>query len=375
MVALLFSAHFSSAVKSDIHFKGLPISKNDSGMLTFNPAVEEILKSKLTTVFLPAVYTIVFAVGLPTNAMAIWVFVFRSKKKTPATICMASLALSDLLFVTWIPLKVAYHLKGNNWIYGEGLCRVLVGCFYGNMYSSVLFVTCISMHRCRRIVDPLLSQRENNHTMLAVSVAIFLSSWLATVPLYMYDQAVHIGQLNITTCHDVTKNADVKRSGIYFLSMGVFGFIIPSVVCIAAYVTMLRHLKSSAIDKTVAKRRRKPAVLIATVLVMFLVCFTPSNIMLLVHYGLLLSGNPNAAYGFYVATLCLASLNSCLDPFLYYFVSEDFRSNVKNTLICRSIRTVDRMKVSFNPLKYSKTSSTYNSDSTQTQSSSCQEEQ
>ncbi|GAB0203919.1 proteinase-activated receptor 2 [Grus japonensis] len=69
------------------------------------------LTGKLTTVFLPIVYIIVFIIGLPSNAMALWVFFFRTKKKHPAVIYMVNLALADLLFVVWFPLKIAYHVN------------------------------------------------------------------------------------------------------------------------------------------------------------------------------------------------------------------------------------------------------------------------
>ena len=132
-----------------------------------------------------------------------------------------------------------------------------------------------------------------------------------------------------------------------------------------------RISRNNMMHESVAKKRRKAIILIITVLVMFLVCFTPSNIMLLVHYILLLGEATNNLYGFYITTLCLASLNSCLDPFVYYFISEDFRSHVKNTFLCRSERTVERMRVSFSALKYSRKSKTYTSDSRNTQSSDC----
>ncbi|KAG8010513.1 Proteinase-activated receptor 2 [Nibea albiflora] len=153
--------------------------------------------------------------------------------------------------------------------------------------------------------------------------------------------------------------------------MGILGFIVPTTVCIISYVLMLKALRNSMSDPTIAKRRQKAIVLIVTVLIMFLVCFTPSNIMLMVHYILLLGEAENNLYGFYITTLCLASLNSCFDPFVYYFISEDFRNHVKNTFLCRSERTVERMRVSFSALKYSKKSNTYTSDTGNTQSSSC----
>ncbi|KAK2818668.1 hypothetical protein Q5P01_024229 [Channa striata] len=350
--------------------RGLTGTETDQGVW-LSPHALDILTSRLTTVFLPVIYIIVIVVALPTNAMAIWVFLFRTKKKHPSSIFMANLALADLLFVIWLPLKIAYHFNGNNWIYGEGLCKVLVAFFYGNMYCSIFFITCISVQRYWAVVYPLSKPEKGNCKAVAVAIAVWVLVWLLTIPLYLYDQVVPVANLQVLTCHDVTRPSQKKVAAGYFLTMGTLGFIIPTVVCTTSYVLKLKALRNSTADAGITKKRRKAVVLIVTVLAMFLVCFAPSNIMLLVHYILLLKGVANNLYGFYITTLCLASLNSCVDPFVYYFISEDFREQVKNTFLCRSQRTVERMRVSFTALKFSKKSSTYTSDSGNTQSTQC----
>ncbi|KAM3873900.1 proteinase-activated receptor 2-like [Diretmus argenteus] len=306
--------------------------------------------------------------------MAIWVFLFRTKKKHPSSIYMANLAISDLLFVIWTPLKIAYHFNGNNWIYGEGLCKVLVGFFYGNMYCSVLFIACLSVQRYWVVAHPLSHQRKNNKLAITVCVSIWAFVWLTTTPLYLYDHTVRVKEPNITTCHDVNaihdlENPfpDVQLPYYYFIFTAMIVFLIPCIVIVVAYILLLRTLGNS----TEGNNRQKAVMLIVTVLVTFLVCFIPSNIMLVVHYSLLKDGVINNGYAFYITTLCLASLNSCLDPFIYYAVSESFRDHVKNTLLCRSSRTVERMRVSFSSMKYSKKSKSYMSESETTKSSSC----
>ncbi|XP_026211986.1 coagulation factor II (thrombin) receptor-like 1, tandem duplicate 1 [Anabas testudineus] len=353
-----------------IEGKGFTGTETSEGV-TLNSQASEILSSRLTTVFLPVIYIIVFVVGLPTNAMAIWVFLFRTKKKHPSSIFMANLALADLLFVIWVPLKIAYHFNGNNWIYGEGLCKVLVAFFYGNMYCSIAFIACISVQRYWAVVHPLSQQKKSNCKAVSISVAVWVVVWLITIPLYLYDQQVRVTNLNIQTCHDVTRPSQKKTAAGYFLTMGTLGFIVPTVVCVVSYILMLKALRNSMEDPSITRKRRKAVVLIITVLIMFVVCFTPSNIMLLVHYTLLLQNTTNNLYGFYITTLCLASLNSCIDPFVYYFISEDFRDHVKNTFLCRSERTVERMRVSFSALKFSKKSNTYTSESGNTQNTDC----
>ncbi|XP_076020382.1 coagulation factor II (thrombin) receptor-like 1, tandem duplicate 2 [Genypterus blacodes] len=358
-------------------FIGVVDPKN-SNLVEVDKTTADTLKSTLTTVFLPVVYIIVFAVGLPTNAMALWVFLFRTKKKHPSSIYMANLALADLLFVIWIPLKIAYHFNGNNWIYGEPLCKVLVAFFYGNMYSSILFITCLSVQRYWVVAHPLSQQRKNNKVAIGVSLAIWAFIWLTTTPLYLYDHTAKLKDPDITTCHDVSVIKDladpfpsVKLPFFYFIFSGLLVFFVPCIVIVVAYILLLKALGNSMQESSASKNRQKAVLLIVTVLVTFLVCFIPSNIMLIVHYSLLKQGVVNNGYSFYVTTLCLASLNSCLDPFIYYFVSEDFRDQVKNTLLCRSSRTVERMRVSFSSMKYSRKSKSYVSSSENTQSSTC----
>ena len=356
------------AEAQDRGFFGVEDPEN-SGQFVVDSPTADTLRSTLTTVFLPIIYIIVFIVGLPANGMALWVFLFRTKKKRPSSIYMANLALADLLFVIWTPLKIAYHLNGNNWIYGESLCKVFVSFFYGNMYCSILFITCLSVQRYWVVAHPLSQQSKNTKLAVGVCVSIWAFIWLSTTPLYLYDHTAKLKDPNITTCHDVNILEDhenpflsVRLPYYYFNFMAVVVFLIPCLVIVVAYILLLRALGNSMDEITAAKNRHRSWVLIGTVLVTFLVCFIPSNIMLVVHYALLKNGVINNGYGFYISTFCLPSLNSCLDPFIYYFVSEDFRNQVKNTLLCRSRRTVERMRVSFSSMKYSRKSKSSSSE-------------
>ncbi|XP_027719309.1 proteinase-activated receptor 2 [Vombatus ursinus] len=345
------------------------ISSSGNGRFYVDPFSAEILTGGLTTVFLPIVYTIVFVVGLPSNGMALWVFLFRTQKKHPAVIYMANLALADLLSVIWFPLKIAYHLNGNNWIYGEALCKVLIGFFYGNMYCSILFMTCLSVQRYWVIMNPIVRSRKLSNIAIGVSIGIWLLILLVTIPLYVVRQTVYIPDLNITTCHDVLP-ANVLAGDMfnYFLSLAIGVFLFPACLTASAYILMIRTLRSSAMDDS-GRKTRRAIKLIITVLAMYLICFMPSNTLLVVHYFLIRNRSQSHVYALYIAALCLSTLNSCIDPFVYYFISQDFRDHAKNTLLCRSVRTVNRMQVSLTSNKLSRKSSSYSSSSTSVKAS------
>lgn len=329
----------------------------------------QILTGKLTTVFLPVVYIAVFIIGLPSNAMALWVFLLRTKKKHPAVIYMANLALADLLFVIWFPLKIAYHINGNNWIYGEGLCKVLVGFFYGNMYCSILFMTCLSVQRYWVIVNPILHSRKKSEIAMGVSAAIWVLILLGTIPLYLVDQTLYISNLGITTCHDVLPDTTLAHDMYsYFLSLAIGVFLFPAVLTCVAYVLMIKTLNASIRDANIGKKRKRAIKLIIVVLSMYLICFLPSNVLLVVHYAQIKNMGFGNLYASYITALCLSTLNSCIDPFIYYFVSKDFRDNLKNALLCRSVRTTKRMQVSLSSNRYPRKSPSYSSSSNTTKS-------
>ncbi|KAG9488130.1 proteinase-activated receptor 2 [Eleutherodactylus coqui] len=337
-----------------------------------NEFATKVLTGGLTRVFLPVIYIIVFIIGLPSNVIALWIFFSRTKKKHPAVIYMANLALADLMFIIWIPLKISYHLNGNNWIYGEAMCKVLVGFFYGNMYCSILFITCLSVQRYWVIVNPISHTRKKTKIALIISVAIWIIIALSTIPLYLVSQTVYVTNINITVCHDVLPlevlATDMFR---YFLSVAIGLFFFPATLMLVAYAFMIKTLNDSITDEAISKKRRRAIGLIVTVLVMCLVCFLPSNILLLVNYATIKETHVGNVYAYYIVALCLSALNSCIDPFVYYFVSKDFREHVKNTFLCRSVRTVERMRISFSSMKYSRKSNTYTSSSSNTQTSSC----
>ncbi|XP_006889940.1 PREDICTED: proteinase-activated receptor 2 [Elephantulus edwardii] len=328
-----------------------------------------VLTGKLTTVFLPVVYIIVFVVGLPSNCLALWVFLFQTQKKHPAVIYMANLALADLLSVIWFPFKIAYHLHGNNWVYGEALCKLLIGFFYGNMYCSILFMTCLSVQRYWVIVNPLGRTLRKANIAIGISLGIWLLILLVTVPLYVVKQTARVPALNITTCHDVLpEEVLVGDMFNYFLSLAIGVFMFPAFLTASAYVLMIRVLRSPAVNENSEKKRRRAIKLIVTVLAMYLLCFTPSNLLLVVHYFLIKSRGQSQVYALYITALCLSALNSCIDPFVYYFVSKDFRNHTKNALLCRNARTVKRMQLSLTS-KFSRKSSSYSSSTTSVKTS------
>ncbi|NXS26273.1 PAR2 protein, partial [Pomatostomus ruficeps] len=219
----------------------------------------------------------------------------------------------------------SYHLLGNHWLFGDYLCRTMVAFFYGNMYSSILFLTCIGLERYVSVAHPFLWKASSwTRGKVGISVGIWLVVGLGMIPLLLHSHTHDIPSLNITTCHDVLEKGTQRFFSYYFLSLVGLGFGLPFVLMTVSYSCILVRLLAKG-----GSHRRVVRVL-ALVLLVFIVCFTPSNVLLFIHYLLPPTGCNNGSYVSYALALVLSACNNCFDPFLYFYVSRDFRGWVRD---------------------------------------------
>ncbi|XP_074473271.1 proteinase-activated receptor 1-like [Sebastes fasciatus] len=305
------------------------------------------LKSPMSTILMPSFYTLVCLISIPINICAVLAFVRRIRPKKPAAIYMLNLACADLVFAALLPFKIAYHFGGNNWIFGEVMCRVVTAAFYWNMYCSVLLIACISVDRLLAVVYPIdsLSWRKPRNATIAC-LAMWIISFAGSVPLVLSDQTVHLSQLDITTCHDV-QYADelIWHHRFYFITLCCALFFLPLLVIVVSYARVIWAL--SRLSRSVpgrSRRRTRAVVMVLTVLVMFVLCFTPTNCLLLAHYLQFNEGvessreAPDGSYAVYLVFMCLGSINCLLDPLVYYFGSSQCQRELSNALRCQKIK-------------------------------------
>ncbi|XP_067824701.1 proteinase-activated receptor 2-like [Heptranchias perlo] len=302
----------------------IPLPSSDGVNLSDQARAQ--LTSPINTKLIPAIYILVFVIGLPANAMALWIMAAKSKK--PSTIFLINLATTDLLLILMLPFKISYHLLGNDWRFGEGLCRTMTAFFYGNMYCSILLLTFISIDRYFALVHPFISRRFRDNTFAVVAcIVIWVIVILFVLPFLFVKQCFEIPDLGITSCHDVYLKDNEIVQFHYWLAVVVLGFFIPSFITIFCYISVIKCLM---VNETKYRKAVKITILI---LFMYLVCFTPSNTVLLVHQWV------PELHTCYMSFLSLSSFNSCIDPFIYYYISDEFRNKVKMVLCFQKVGT------------------------------------
>uniref|UniRef100_A0A8C8S7S7 Proteinase-activated receptor 4 n=1 Tax=Pelusios castaneus TaxID=367368 RepID=A0A8C8S7S7_9SAUR len=324
--------------------RAIPGEKVTRGNITYLSIHEDSrsqLRSAVTVWLIPCLYTGVFLVGLPANGLALWVLATRVEKLT-STVFLMNLAAADLLLVLVLPFKISYYFLGNHWPFGEAMCRITTAFFYGNMYCSVLLLTCISVDRYMAAVHPFFSRSSRSPGVAACTcISIWLVAAIFTVPLTLWQQAYPLDKANITLCHDaLPRHEEAEYYYYYFVCLIAFGFLLPFVVMLFSHCSVLWILWGSG------ERYMYAIKLTALVLLSVMMFYTPSNILLLVHYSSSCSRLHGHLYLSYMVTLALSSINSCVDPFLYYYVSQDFRDKVRQGIFSHSKQTLTSLKTS-----------------------------
>ncbi|XP_029385765.1 P2Y purinoceptor 8 [Echeneis naucrates] len=317
----------------------------NSSSIKLDNATMALFQDMNTSIIISLIYSVVTGINVVGNGLSLWLLIFRTTPKTPSIIFMINLTLTDLALGAALPFQISYLLQGYHWALGSRMCSVLTLVFYTNIYCSVLTMMAIGIDRYLGIVWPMQFKLTRERKSIAVISCVFMWGLVLSVlyPLMTTDLTYEIPELGITTCFDVLKQTMLPTVGAwagFLFSMVFLLFIFPFCVTAFCYVSVIRKLASDS--KTAQKKRAIRLAFI--VLLVFTVCFAPNNILLLVHSVLRLFYK-KSVYMAYKMSLCLSCLNSCLDPFIYYFACRDFRHKLRQIINIQSQSSGDSMKM------------------------------
>ncbi|XP_053912884.1 cysteinyl leukotriene receptor 2 [Cuculus canorus] len=279
----------------------------------------------------PSMYISMFFLGTVGNGLSIFVFFQPSQRKTPVNVYMQNLAVSDLMFVSTLPFRATYYLMGSHWIFGDILCRIMSYSFYVNMYYSIYILTVLSVVRFIAIVYPFKHWKVTNMKYARIiCAAIWVFVLAASSPLLG-----NPGYRHHAKCLDLHPSSSHRLLMMNSFVL-VVGFILPFVTIIICYVFAVKALlKSKTPQCKNAFCRKKALSTIIITLILFFLCFLPYHILRTVYLMRShCSQDGLPVHKALVVSFCLASMNSCLDPVLYYFAAENFKVKIRS-LFCR----------------------------------------
>ncbi|NWU94698.1 GP174 protein, partial [Upupa epops] len=279
-----------------------------------------------------ATYTLIFIPGLLANSAALWVLCRFVRKKSKAIIFMINLAVADLAHVLSLPLRMYYYTT-HTWPFGSFLCQLCFYLKYLNMYASICFLTCISIQRCLFLLHPFRANSWKRRYDAAISAAIWLVVGAACLPLLVV-RSPALSNSTGTCFSDLGVKQLSPGDSIALVTVAeLFGFIIPLGIIAGCTWKMRQSLRERPTQLQTTGEKRRALRMVLMCAAVFFICFTPYHInfpffMMVIENIIRHCAVHRSALRFHPVSLCLASLNCCLDPVLYYFMTSEFQDQL-----------------------------------------------
>ncbi|XP_053415536.1 neuropeptides B/W receptor type 1 [Nycticebus coucang] len=288
-------------------------------------------------VAVPVVYSVICAVGLAGNSVVLFVLLRAPRMKTVTNLFILNLAIADELFTLVLPINIADFLL-QQWPFGELMCKLIVAIDQYNTFSSLYFLTVMSADRYLVVLATAQSRRVAGRTYRAaraVSLAVWGLVTLLVLPFAVFAQLDH--EQGRRQCVLVFPQPEAfwwQASRLYTL---VLGFAIPvSTICVL-YTILLCRLRAMRLDshaKALERAKKRVTFLVVAILAVCLLCWTPYHLSTVVALTTDLPQTPLViAISYFITSLSYA--NSCLNPFLYAFLDDGFRRNLRELMACR----------------------------------------
>ncbi|XP_063350135.1 lysophosphatidic acid receptor 6-like [Pelmatolapia mariae] len=255
------------------------------------------------------IFGCIMVIGLPLNAVSLWILLRRHSFKSPNAVFMVNLALSDLIAIISLPMRIYHHATGTP--LGIITCLFSVIIFRNNLRSSASFITFISVDRLLAVVYPLRSRHLRTPCNAWKGAALVWGFFLVVNIPEAIGFLKHVQNHTEHNCFQSHYYRSVTRSAIIYLQI-VFlvTTLAVNIVCtVMVSWTLYNHLSVSA------KVRNKVNVMLifAINLVIFCTCFLPVPIHVLTKSNTSIT-----------PLVCLTVLSCCLDPLMYYFSFDSF---------------------------------------------------
>ncbi|XP_064606598.1 allatostatin-A receptor-like [Liolophura sinensis] len=318
---------------------------------TDEATIDEKNFERLVRIIIPTIFGFITVVGFVGNLLVILVVVSNQQMRSTTNILIVSLAVADFLFIVFCVPFTATSYVMPVWPFGNIWCKFSQYMMYVCAYTSVYTLVLMSLDRYLAVVHAIRSMtlrtEKNTYILVFIVWAIVL---VTNIPLlfefrvrsYPYYNQNRSACVNFRHMNDSTGQSAKLFHGFFF----GFGYLIPLVIVCVLYGFMLKRLLYGVVpggNQSAESMRAKKRVtrMVVIVVAIFAFCWLPIQIIFFVHYYGVHSENA-LFVGVQMASNCLAYMNSCMNPILYAFLSENFRKSFRKLLCCFSAPSLSK---------------------------------
>jgi allatostatin receptor len=264
----------------------------------------------------------------------VYVILSKQKMRTVTNIFLLNLAISDLSFLVICPPFTAYQMAAQVWPFGAAACKLMHYLLNVTVYVTIYTLVFISIIRYLTVChNAKTMQFRTKKNMIIIIITIWIAFLAFNIPiLFSYGIQMYGGE---PACEILGDKLGQQLYATFF----TFAYILPLAIIAVLSVGILQHLhkqKSNMLDKQKRKsnsRNKQASRILVLVVVIFAIFWLPVHIHLLVAYFGEMSDS-RVYQAISVMWNCLAYFNSCVNPIIYNYASQEFRDAFSEAMCC-----------------------------------------
>ncbi|KAI7811600.1 relaxin-3 receptor 1 [Triplophysa rosa] len=288
-------------------------------------------------IMISIVYAVVCAVGLVGNLLVFFLMKVRQgRKKSTINFFVLNLAVTDFQFVLALPFWAVENALDFSWPFGNAMCKIVLTVTVMNMYASVFFLTAMSVTRYWSVASALKDRtRYKTCSVKLVAALLWVLATVATTPTAIFASVNKINGVKLC----LLRFPDGQQwHALYHLQKTLVAFVFPMLIITVCYLLLLRLIRQRSMNNNLPKRQSRVTKSVTVVVLSFFICWMPNHVItfwgVLVKFNMVQWDKMYYMIHTYVfpVTICLANVNSCLNPVLYCLMRREFRKMLKDFL-------------------------------------------
>ncbi|NXI52705.1 GPR83 protein, partial [Chloroceryle aenea] len=287
-------------------------------------------------------YSFIIVFSLFGNILVCHVVIKTKRMHSATSLFIVNLAVADIMIMLLNTPFTLARFVNSTWIFGKGMCHVSRFAQYCSLHVSALTLTAIAVDRHQVIMYPLKPRISTAKGVIYISI-IWITATCFSLPHAIYQKLFTFKYSEeVTRClclPDFPEPADLFWKYLD-LTTFILLYVLPLLIISAAYMTVakklwLRNVIGDVTTEqyfTLRKKNKKTIKMLMLVVILFAVCWFPLNCYIVLLSSQIIHTN-NALY---FAFHWFAMSSTCYNPFIYCWLNDNFRSELKAFLnICR----------------------------------------
>jgi allatostatin receptor len=292
----------------------------------------------IVSIIVPILFGIIIIIGLIGNALVVVVVAANAQMRSTTNLLIINLAVADLLFIVFCVPFTATDYVLTYWPFGDIWCKIVQYLIVVTAYASVYTLVLMSLDRFLAVVHPIrsMSVRTERHAIKAI-VITWVVNLTTSVPVYYSHGEKHYMFSSDEHIVCIFLNEEYQWAG-FQISFFVTSYVLPLALICGLYLLMLLRLwrgvaPGGRVSAESRRGKRRVTRLVVVVVATFAICWCPIQIILVLKS---LDRYEITTFGIMIQIVShvLAYMNSCVNPILYAYLSENFRKAFRKMIYC-----------------------------------------